>query len=146
MSFSVASCCMFCPPVSYASVTSAYWPIAIAPSSCNAAAPICRPRLCHPPAQPGRLIVANTAIAALCAGLRCFLPSNFPLGCPTHLSPKTLHDHPLPARSHPTSPPPHSPWGQSRTVATPSIPHRILSPMLLRLPYSKHPSSPLRAS
>src|SRR5215469_16788241 len=99
MSFSVASCCMFCPPVSYAFATLACWPIAIAPSSCSAAVPICRPWLCHPPALPGRLIVANTATAAPCAGWRSFLPSNFPLGCPTHLSPRTLHDHPLPARS-----------------------------------------------
>src|SRR5215467_932331 len=135
MSFSVASCCMFCPPVSYASVTSAYWPITTASSSCSAAATTCRPRLCHPPAPPGRLIVANTATAAPCAGLRSFLPSNFPLGCPTHFSPRTLHDHPLPARSHPTLSLPHSRWGQIRTVATPSIHHRIL-------PYPKHPSSP----
>src|SRR5215469_5119549 len=144
MSFSVASCCMFCPPVSYAFATLACWPIAIAPSSCSAAVPICRPWLCHPPALPGWLIVANTATAAPCAGWRSSLPSSFPLGCPTHLSPRTLHDHPLPARSPPTLSPPHSRWGQVRTVATPSIHHRILSPMLLRLPYPKHPSSPLQ--
>src|ERR1700746_2935873 len=110
MSFSGASCCMFCPPVSYAFATSAYWPIAIVPSSCSAAAPICTPSLrCHSPPPPQHTAV-NTAIAAPCVRWRFFLPYNFLLGCPTPLSPRTLHDHRRPAHPHQPSPLHHSLW------------------------------------
>src|SRR5215471_2265065 len=100
---------MFCPPVSYAFATSAYWPTAIAPSSCSAAAPICsRPSLRHPSTPHRPPIVVNTAIAAPCVGLRFFPPANFLLGCPTPLPPRTLHDHRRPPHSHETLP--HSLW------------------------------------
>src|SRR5215467_1602996 len=102
MSFCGASCCMFCPPVSFAFATSAYWPIAIAPSSCSAAAPICRPSPPHRSTPHRLLFVVNTATTAPCVGLRFFLPANSLLGSPTHLSPRTLHDHPLPACPHQT--------------------------------------------
>jgi hypothetical protein len=90
------------PTSSFAFATSAYSPTAIAPSSCSTAALICRPSRRHRSPRHRPLIVVNTAIAAPCAGLRFFLPANFPLGCPTHLSPRTLHDHRRPARSHQT--------------------------------------------
>src|SRR5262252_2134127 len=137
MSSSVAFGCMFCPPVSYAFATSAYWPIAIVPSSCSAAAPICRPSLrCHPPPPPQPTAV-NPAIAAPCVRWRFFLPYNFLLGCPTPLSPRTLHDHRRPAHPHEPSPLPHS-LGPNQTCAYCSIP---LSQMLVRLPNPTHSSS-----
>src|SRR5262249_15392279 len=107
---SVAFCCMFCPPVSYAFATSAYWPIAIVPSSCSAAAAICRPSLrCHSPLPPQPTAV-NTAIAVPCVRWRFFLPYNFLLGCPTTLSPRTLHDPRRSAHPHEPCPLPHSLW------------------------------------
>jgi len=133
---------MFCPPVSYAFATSAYRPIAIAPSSCSAAAPICRPSPRHCSTPHRLLIVVNTATAAPCVGLRFFLPANFPLGCPTHLSPRLFMT--IDSQPGRTKPLPHSRWGKARTVATPSIHCAILSPMLLPLPYSKDPYSLFR--
>src|SRR5215831_9837583 len=138
MSFCVVSCCMFCPPVSYAFATSAYWPTTIAPSSCSAAALICRPSLRHRSTRHWLLIVVNTAIAAPCGGWRFFPPFNFPLGCPTLLPPRTLHDHSTNLAPYPT------PCGQIRRVTTASIQHGILSRMLVRLPDPRHSPSPSR--
>src|SRR5215831_3833820 len=110
MSFSVASCCMFCPPVSYAFATSAYWPIATVPSSCSAAAPICRPSLRHCSPRPWLSIAVNIAIAAPCDRWRSSPPFNFPLGYPTLLPPRILHDHRRPPPAHQPCLLPHSLW------------------------------------
>src|SRR5215467_15618217 len=152
MSFSVASCCMFCPPVSCAFATSGYWPIATAPSSCSAAAPICRPSLPYRSPPPRPSIFVNTAIAAPCVRWRFFPPSNFPLGCPTPLPRRTLHDHRPPAHPHQPCPLPHSLW-PNQTCAycfNPAIsdasPIALSKTFAFTIPASSLPTPLLRAT
>src|SRR5215469_7629320 len=123
MNFSVASCCMFCQPVSYAFAISVCSPIAIGASSCVAAAAICRLRLRYPSRPPWPPIVVNTAVAAPCEGLRFFPLSNFLLGCPTPLPPRTLHDHPRRAPAYQPCPSLQSLW-PNQTCAYPINPAR----------------------
>src|SRR2546427_4975829 len=87
------------------------------------------------------LIAVSTAIAATCDGLRYFPPSKFPLGCPTHLKRRTLHDRPLPARSHSRPPLRHLGCGQTTSVGGPSIHHDSYPQVLVRL-FPKNPPSP----
>src|SRR6267378_1527471 len=82
------------------------------------------------------LIAVSTAIAATCDGLRYFPPSKFPLGCPTHLKRRTLHDRPLPARSHSRPPLRHPGCGQTTSVGGPSIHHDSYPQVLATAPYS----------
>src|SRR6516162_401232 len=152
MSFSVASCCMFCPPVSYAFATSAYWPIANAPGSCSAAAPICRPSLRHRSPLPWPCIAVNTAIAAPCVRWRFSPPSNFPLGCPTLLPPRILHDHRRPTPAHQPCPLPHSLWPNQTSaycfnppICDPS-PLALSKTFALTTPASSLPTPLLRAT
>ena len=88
------------------------------------------------------LIAVSTAIAATCDGLRYFPPSKFPPGCATHLKRRTLHDRPLPARSHSRPPLRHSGSGQTRSVGGPSIHPDSYPQVLVRPLFPKDPPSP----
>src|SRR5215472_12374836 len=141
MSFCVVSCCMFCPPVSYAFATSAYWPIATAPSSCSAAAPLCRPSLRYRSPPPWPPIFVNTAVAAPCVGCRFFPHPTFRLVARLHCRRElfmTFDAHHTRTKLHPTL------CGQLRRLPTTSIQHGILTRMLARLPYPRQSPSPFR--
>src|SRR6266851_9282460 len=127
MNFYVASCCMFCPPVSYAFATLACSPTATVPDCSIYAAPICRPMPRHRLPPQWLLIAVSTVIAATCDGVRYFPPSKFPLGCPTHLKRRTLHDRPLPARSHSRPPLRHPRLWPNHKCGRSFNPPRILS-------------------
>src|SRR3974377_1186424 len=98
MNSSAVSCCMFCLLVSYASATSACWPIATVTHCSISAASTCRQaypsRLAMPAVTLAWLSSVNTAIAALCGWLRFSLLRDSPSGC-SYLNRRIPHDQDL---------------------------------------------------